>query len=230
MLKKNDFVEIEYTGKTKEDGFIFDTTDEKTAKENGIHNQKATYGAVPVCIGQGQILPGLDDIIQGKEVGKEFTAEIPAEKAFGKKDPKMIQLIATSKFKKANINPTPGMQVNIDNQMGIIKTVSGGRTLVDFNHPLSGKDMVYTVKPTKIIEDNVRKVQLLVSVMLQIDEPKVTIEGEKAIVSLQFDMPEQVTEVINKKILEIVPAVKEITYNNTKNPAKAQPQKEKAEE
>ena len=42
MLKKNDFVEIEYTGWTKQDNIIFDTTDEKTAKDEGTHNPQAS--------------------------------------------------------------------------------------------------------------------------------------------------------------------------------------------
>ena len=56
-------------------------------------------------------------------------------------------------FKKQGIMPEPGMQVNVDNMTGIIKTAAGGRCLVDFNHPLSGKDLVYTIKVNKIIED-----------------------------------------------------------------------------
>ena len=38
-IKNNDFIEIEYTGKVK-DGPIFDTTDEKIAKDNNIYNEK----------------------------------------------------------------------------------------------------------------------------------------------------------------------------------------------
>ncbi len=212
MLKKNDFIEIEYTGLTKEEEIIFDTTDEKTAKDSGIHNEGVKYGPVTICIGQGQTIPGLDKQLVDKEVGKDYTVEIATEDAFGKKDPKQIQLISTAKFKKANINPMPGLQVNIDEQMGIIKTVSGGRTLVDFNHPLSGKDVVYKVKIIKQIDDVVKKVSTLMGAMLQIEEPKVTIEGTKAIVELAFDMPPDITDVLKKKVLEVLPEIKEIEY------------------
>jgi FKBP-type peptidyl-prolyl cis-trans isomerase 2 len=211
MLKKNDFVEIEYTGWTKEDNIIFDTTDEKTAKDESIHNPQVRYGPVTICIGQGQTIKGIEKQLEEKELEKEYTFEIPAEDAFGKKDAKLIQLISTAKFKKANINPVPGMQVNIDEQMGIIKTVSGGRTLVDFNHPLSGKEVVYKVKTIKTIDDLNRKVAILVGAMLQIDEPEVDIKEDKAEVKLAFDLTPDVSKVLKNKIIEVI-SIKDIIF------------------
>ena len=45
IVKKHDFVEIEYTGRVKEGNAIFDTTEEKVAKENGI-DKNADYSPV----------------------------------------------------------------------------------------------------------------------------------------------------------------------------------------
>jgi len=212
MLKKNDFIEIEYTGSTKDEEIVFDTTDEKTAKDNGIHNPEVKYGPVTICVGQGQTIPGLDKQLEEKEVGKDYIVDVVSDEAFGKKDPKLVQLISTSKFKKANISPMPGLQVNIDDQVGIIKTVSGGRTLVDFNHPLSGKDVEYKVKILKKIEDNNKKLASLMGALLQIEEPTANIQGEKAEVTLAFDLPPDVQEVLKKKVLEVLPEVKELVF------------------
>jgi FKBP-type peptidyl-prolyl cis-trans isomerase 2 len=211
MLNKNDFVEIEYTGWTKQDNIIFDTTDEKTAKAEGIHNPQVRYGPVVICLSQGQTIKGIEKQLEGKDLGKEYNFEIQPEDAFGKKDAKLIQLISTAKFKKADINPIPGMQVNIDDQMGIIKTVSGGRTLVDFNHPLSGKEVVYKVKTIKLIDDLTKKISILVGAMLQIEEPEIEINDNKAEVKLAFDLPPEVVDVLKKKILEVV-EIKELTF------------------
>ncbi len=48
-LKIKDFVEIEYTGTVKEDNIIFDTTDEKVAKENNFYSKDVSYGPIIVC-------------------------------------------------------------------------------------------------------------------------------------------------------------------------------------
>ena len=62
-LKKTDFVEIEYTAST--DNQVFDTTDEKLAKENDLEG--SSYGPITICIGEGLVLPGLDKALEGKE-------------------------------------------------------------------------------------------------------------------------------------------------------------------
>ena len=55
------------------------------------------------------------------------------------------------------------MQLNIDGVVGTVKTVTGGRTLVDFNHPLSGRELVYEVQVKKVVTDTQQKVKHLQS-------------------------------------------------------------------
>jgi len=153
-IKIKDFVEVEYTGKLKEDNTIFDTTDETIAKDNNIHNENMNYGPVVVCIGEKQILGGLDKQLEGKETGKEYNIELKPEEAFGKKDAKLLKMIPSGKFKQQGVQPQPGLQINIDGMMGTIRTAAGGRIIVDFNHPLSGKEIIYNIKLNKIITDN----------------------------------------------------------------------------
>ena len=148
IVSKKDFIEIEYTGKLKDENVVFDTTDETVAKENGLESHSG-YGSVIICVGEEQLLKGLDKNLEGKETGKEYDIELKPEDAFGNKNAKLIQLVPTSKFKQQNVQPMPGMQLNIDGVVGTIKTVSGGRTLVDFNHPLSGKVLTYKIKINK---------------------------------------------------------------------------------
>lgn len=212
MLKKNDFIEVQYTGKVKENDMIFDTTDEAIAKEQGFHNPKMKYGSLILCIGQGQALKGLDRQLEGKEVGQTYTIEVSAEEGFGKKDPKLVQLIPTNKFKSANIKPMPGLQINVDGQIGTIKTVSGGRCMVDFNHPLTSKDLVYDLKIIQKIEDKVKQVSTLVGAMLQIEEPKVILNGDKVEVELAFELPEEAVKMIVPKILEVIKDIKEVIF------------------
>ena len=153
IIKEHDFVEIEYTGRIKEDGAVFDTTEENVAKENGLYDKKGNYSPIVICVGKNKILKALEEQIIGKETGNKYTFEIKRENAFGKKDAKLIRLIPTNKFRQQNIQPLPGLQLNIDGVFGVIKTVSGGRCLVDFNHPLAGKDIVYTVNLNKVVKD-----------------------------------------------------------------------------
>jgi FKBP-type peptidyl-prolyl cis-trans isomerase 2 len=161
-IKDKDFVELEYTGKTKEDNIVFDTTDEKTAKDSSIYSKQMTYGPLIICVGTGSILKGLEDNLVGKEPGS-YSISLSVENAFGKKNAKLLKIVNTNVFRKSDINPMPGLQVNIDGMPGTIRSITGGRTVVDFNHPLSGKEIVYEVKLMRIIVDDKEKISSFIS-------------------------------------------------------------------
>jgi len=224
-IKKHDFVEIEYTGKLK-DGTVFDTTDEKIAKENNIHDPKAEYKPTVICIGEQQIPEGLDDFLQGKEPNQEYTVELLPEKAFGRKNAQKIKLIPLNTFKKQEIMPQPGLQVNIDNEMGTILRVSGGRVLVDFNHPLAGKEVVYTVKPLRIITDTKEKIEAFMKTSLNLPGIKTEIKDSKAVITMPLELPPQAQEPIKKKLIELA-QIKEVEF---KSPPKTEPKKQKTPE
>lgn len=210
-ISKGDFVEVEYTGKTKEDNIVFDTTDEETAKKNNIYAAKMQYGPVAVCIGEGQILKGLDEELEGKEAGKEYTIELTAERAFGKKDAKLIRMIPVSAFRKQGIDPQPGLEVNVDGILGIIRRVGGGRCLIDFNHPLAGKGIIYKVKINKIITDDKEKVKSYLRFALG---PKIEAELKEGVaeIKVEKELPKEIQKSINKKLVELIPSVKKTNF------------------
>jgi FKBP-type peptidyl-prolyl cis-trans isomerase SlyD len=209
-IKKRDFVEIEYTGKLKEGDVVFDTTDEKIAKENNLHGHD--YGPVVICVGEQQLLKGLDKNLEGKDIGKEYNVEIKPEDAFGKKNAKLIQLIPTNKFKQQKIQPMPGMQINIDGMLGTIKTVSGGRTLVDFNHPLAGKELLYKIKINKRIIDDKEKLAGYLKLSLGTKDIEAEITNGNAKIILKKEIPKEAQETLNKKITVLIPNIKKIEF------------------
>ncbi|MBL7056515.1 peptidylprolyl isomerase [Candidatus Woesearchaeota archaeon] len=209
-ISKKEFIEIEYTGTIKEDNSIFDTTDEKVAKENHVHGHD--FSPKVICVGEGHVLKGLEDNLEGKEIGKEYDVEVKPEDGFGMKNPKLIQLIPTNKFKQQNIMPQPGLQINIDGMMGLIKTVSGGRTMVDFNHPLAGKELKYKVKINRKVEDDKEKLSGYIKLTLGTDDFKVDIKEGNAEVSFKKGIPEGMQLEFEKKIKELIPGIKKVGF------------------
>ena len=201
MIKKNDFVEIEYTGKIKETNQIFDTTSKEIAQKEKIYNPNIKYGPTIICIGQSQIIPGLDEQLENKELNKEYDIEIPPEKAFGKKNPKLLRILSSSSFRKQKINPYPGLQVNIDGFVGTVRTVTSGRIIVDFNHPLAGKNIIYTIKITKLVTDKKSQIESLISFILK--DPKVEIKEDTAQITAKSLPNEKLKEEIVRKIEEL---------------------------
>lgn len=224
-VKKGDFVEVEYTGKL-EDGTVFDTTNEKLAKDNDLYNDKMTYGPMAICIGESHILKGLDKELEGREPGISFTTKIKPDDAFGKKSAKLLRMIPGHIFKRDNVPPQKGMQVNIDGAYGTVINVSGGRVIVDFNHPLAGKIIVYDVKLNKIIEGD--KNRLLALVKLKIgDKIGVELDETTKIARVEVEqLPKEIQDTLKKEFTKLIPGIKDITFEKKKEEKKAEEKKE----
>ena len=202
-IKKNDFVKVDFTGKIKETGEVFDTTVKKVAEDNHL-TDKADYKPVIVCVNQGHIFKKIENSLIGKEAGRKYKVELKPEEAFCKKNAKMITLVSTSVFKKQTINPVPGLGVNVNNQFGVIRTVTGGRCMVDFNHPLSGKELTYDIKARKIIKDPIDKVRSLIEMDLRIKEFKVEKRNKGIKVIFDDAVKKYLTDEMKKRITERV--------------------------
>lgn len=149
-VKKNDFVEIEFTARVK-GGEIFDTTIKADAEKAGFETKNIK--PYILSVGKEMVLKAFDKELEGKEIGKQYSIELQPEQAFGKRNSQFVRMIPMNAFREQNIMPQRGMQFNIDGQVVRIVSVSGGRVLVDFNNPLAGKVVVYEYKLLRKVED-----------------------------------------------------------------------------
>ena len=156
-----DFVIIDYTARVK-DGRVFDTTSAETAKKEDIFDDKRVYRPLPVIVGEGQVVKGLDEALKHLNVGEEKELELAPENAFGSRNPDFIRLVPIKVFKQQGINPVPGMPVELDGRHARIQTVAGGRVRVDFNHELAGRTLVYNVKVVSKAASDDEKVMFLI--------------------------------------------------------------------
>jgi len=139
------FVKLDYTAQIK-GGPVFETTDKKKAEKEGIVDEKRPYVPLPIVVGGGQVIAGLDEALKDLSVGAEKKIEIPPEKGYGERNPALLRIVPIKVFRKEKINPIPGMPVELDGRPARVQTVAGGRVRVDFNHDLAGKTLVYDVK------------------------------------------------------------------------------------
>ena len=213
-VKNNDFIEVEYTGRLKGDNSVFDTTDKEIAKKSGLESENASYGPVIVCVGEGHLIKGIDKAIVGKEEGKEYKFEFPPEEAFGKKDAKLIQLIPTKKFRQNKIQPVPGLQINIDGIVGTVKTVSGGRTLVDFNHPLAGKEVLYNLRIKRIVNDDNERLLAFLKLNLGYNDNdfRIEINENEAKVNFEHKIPKEAEEQLSNEASRLIPSIRKIVF------------------
>ncbi len=113
-MKEGDFVLVDFVGRIKETGEIFDLTIEEVARENGIHEPDFVYKPVPVIVGSHMIIKGVEDALMSMNVGEKRTITVKPEEGFGNRSEKLVRLIPISEFKKRDIDPYPGMPVTIN--------------------------------------------------------------------------------------------------------------------
>ncbi|MCZ7357370.1 MAG: peptidylprolyl isomerase [Candidatus Methanoperedens sp.] len=181
-IQKGDFIKVSYTGKTEDR--IFDTTEEEVARASGIYNEKGKYGGDVIVVGAGHTVLGLDEDLIGKDVGYKGSITLPPEKAFGHRNPELIETIPITKFKD---RPQVGMPVQVDGRAGTIIRVIGRMAQVDFNRFLAGVTVTYDYEIKEKIEDNEGKVHGLLGLYLGRDL-SIQINGETATVEIDPDM------------------------------------------
>ena len=158
-VNKNDFVEIEFTGKITNTDEVFDTNIKADAEKANL-NIKDIKPFI-LAVGHKMLPKGFDDDIEGKELEKEYALDLKPEDAFGKRNPQMVRMIPTKLFHEQKIDPQRGMQLALDGQLVKILSSDRGRTLVDFNNPLAGKPVTYTYKLNKQITDDKEKINAM---------------------------------------------------------------------
>lgn len=162
MFKDKDFVYIDYIARIKDTGEIFDTTIEEEAKKANIYDSEKIYKPKLVILGEGAVIKGLEDALYQMSVGEEKEIEIPPEKAYGERDPNKVKTMSLGELRKQGIRPYPNMMLRMSNgSIAVVKSVTGGRVVLDYNHPLAGRTLIYKVKVVKVAETELDKVKAL---------------------------------------------------------------------
>ncbi|MBT4935890.1 peptidylprolyl isomerase [Candidatus Woesearchaeota archaeon] len=203
-IKEHDFIELDYTGRL-DDGSVFDTTMKKIAEENALPTEKVMFKPTIICVGEKQILPGLDKNLIGKEIGKEYTITIPPEDAFGKRDIKKVKIVPLGTFKEHNVQPQPGLQIDVDGETGVVKSISGGRVIVNFNHVLAGRNVTYKINVNRKIIDVAEKVASFLTTMLRLPKDKmdIVITEKKAVVTIPMALPQTFTDALAERLVSV---------------------------
>lgn len=216
-MNPGDLVFIDYIGKIKDTGEIFDLTIEEVAKSEKIHNDKVKYKPIPVVVDGNFVVNGLNDALKEMKVGEKKTVEIIPERAFGPRLPDLIRLIPEARFKEQDIDATPGSFVTINRLRGKILSIDGGRVRVDFNHPLAGKTLVYDIEIKSEVKDQKGKAAAIFYYFTGIEneDAEIKIVGYVAEVELKkrYDIAGDTKQIISSVILKWDKSLKKVKFS-----------------
>jgi peptidylprolyl isomerase len=138
--ESGDTVKVDYTGKLV-DGTQFDSSVDR--------------GPLEFTIGAGQLIPKFEQAVIGMKVGESKTITIPAEEAYGPRYEGLVFEVDRSQFSDAE-KLEVGSVVNLySSELGgmkaVVLAVSELTVIVDCNHPLAGRDLVFDIQLIEIV-------------------------------------------------------------------------------
>jgi peptidylprolyl isomerase len=139
-VSKTDKVRVHYTGKT-DDGVIFDSSVEREPLE--------------FTMGQGQLIPGFEQAVEGMKVGDSTTVRIPADQAYGEKRDDMVVDLSRQQI-PPDIQPEVGMVLQMQQPDGMplnvtVTQVTEDSVTLDANHPLAGQALTFNIELVEIL-------------------------------------------------------------------------------
>lgn len=138
-VKNNDWVAVEYSGKTEEKEF-----DSNIGKEP-LYFQ----------VGMGMVIPGFDNALLNMNINDEKIVEINSKDAYGEKNDKIVELPAKAFSQIENLELNK--EIELMSNMGpiLIKIVEKNESTIKaiLNHPLAGKDLTFKIKLLKILDE-----------------------------------------------------------------------------
>ena len=135
QAKTGNHVRVNFTGRL-DDGTIFATS---------VNDEPIEF-----TMGDNEVLPAIEDAVEGMEPGESKTVRIPAEDAFGLRREDLIQEIPRASLPEE-------MEVEIGQQLWVeemdeepvtvsVVDVSDATITIDANHPLAGEDLIFDLE------------------------------------------------------------------------------------
>ncbi len=105
--------------------------------------------------GAGNIIPGLEKALEGKDAGDHVDVSIAPEEAYGNRNDALVQSVPRSAFEGVD-EILPGMQFQAQTPNGMqiltVMKVEDDVVVVDGNHPLAGETLHFSVDITDVRE------------------------------------------------------------------------------
>jgi peptidylprolyl isomerase len=140
QAKAGDTVLVHYTG-SFDDGAVFDSS---------LDGEPLEF-----TVGQGEVIPGFDNAVDGLDEGETRTVSIPPDEAYGNHRDDLVAVIGREQL-PTEIDPEVGLVLEMSSEDGIVTNVTiteiGDDTItLDANHELAGKKLNFEITLVEIL-------------------------------------------------------------------------------
>ncbi|MFW6054852.1 MAG: FKBP-type peptidyl-prolyl cis-trans isomerase [Thermodesulfobacteriota bacterium] len=138
-VENGDTVKVHYQG-TLDDGTVFDSSYERDP--------------LAFTVGQGQIIPGFEQAVQGMEKGESKKVTVPPEEAYGQRQEENKLQVNRSDIPE-DIQPEKGMVLQVKTQEDqsrhvTVSEITEETVTLDGNHPLAGENLNFDIEVVEV--------------------------------------------------------------------------------
>lgn len=127
-----------------------------------VDNTRTRELPAEFTVGDGSLLPGFEKALFGLKAGDRRSVFIDASRGFGDWNPDNQQTFTKVQFSGMDLQP--GLVVSFADRSGelpgVVKEVGEETVVVDFNHPLAGRDLVFEVDIIRVMDADAAPVTL----------------------------------------------------------------------
>ena len=119
---------------------------------------------------------------------------------------------------KTNVKLGDNLLITVDGTQKPMRVTSVNSTdaVIDGNHPLAGKDLIYNVKINKIIDDTQEKINSLLKMNLHIKDAEIELKDDSADIKVKHNIPKQAQEELKKSVEKTIPSIKNLAFTIAK--------------
>ena len=114
-----------------------------------VDSNKGSGEPLEFIMGKGQIIPGLEKGLCGMNPGDSGDIMVPAAEAYGEYNAEALQTLPIEQFEGIELKEgltLYGQGENGETVQVTVKSFTDKDVNIDFNHPLAGKDLMFSVK------------------------------------------------------------------------------------
>ncbi len=131
-----------------------------TDNEGNVIDSSAGHEPLVYVAGAGEIIPGLDNALLGKQAGDHADVKVSPEEGYGERIEEAVQQV-----EKAQLAHLPGLEVGMPLQAEtpngpisfVVVEIGEDNVILDGNHPLAGVELNFSVDVVNVAEGEAPK-------------------------------------------------------------------------
>lgn len=150
MVDTGEIAIVHLTGRLvdgPEAGAVFETTDVDVALADGIYHDNRDFKPLEFRLGEGHVLPGIENAVRELSVGETRTVVLDPEDAYGTVDDDAIVTVPRDDIEERS-DTTAAVDELVESEsgeIGWIVDVADATVTVDFNHELAGERVAFEI-------------------------------------------------------------------------------------